>query len=97
MARLGRFGLATLLCLLCGCQPVSEAECERMLLRYVDLLAASDRPESSPEERERMREQARSLGRRDPTVRRCSEQVSRQEFECAMKAPTTDLFEQCLM
>ncbi len=97
MSEFRGFSLGALLCLLCGCQSVSEAECERMLLRYVDLLAASDRPESSPEERERMRERARSLGRGDPNVRGCAKQVSRREFECAMTAPNTDLFEQCLM
>jgi hypothetical protein len=91
---LALLGLAGLL--VAGCHRPSKAECEQLLDHYVELLALSDRPETSAEERQRMRTRAAELARRDPEFS-CTSKISRQEFECAMAAPTVDAFEQCLM
>jgi hypothetical protein len=80
----------------CG-KPLSSDECSQLLDRYVVLLAQSDRPEASAEERSHMRQRARELAKRDPQFGKCSKHVSRSKYECAMNAPNTDLFEQCLM
>jgi hypothetical protein len=84
--------------LLTGCsKPLTAEECSQLLDRYVTLLAISDRPETSGEERNHMRQQAREMSKRDPSFGKCGKQVPRRKFDCAMKAPNTDLFEQCLM
>lgn len=84
--------------LLSGCsKPLSADECSQLLDRYVTLLAISDRPETNAEQRNHMRQQARELSKRDPEFGKCGKQVPRRKFDCAMKAPNTDLFEQCLM
>jgi hypothetical protein len=80
----------------CG-KPLSRDECTQLLDRYVVLLTNSDRPEATAEQRNHMRQRAKELANKDPQFGKCSEQVSRRKFECAMNAPNTDLFEQCLM
>jgi hypothetical protein len=80
----------------CG-KPLSGDECSQLLDKYVVLLATSDRPEASGEERNHMRQRAKELSKRDPQFGKCSQHVSRRKFECAMNAPNTDLFEQCLL
>lgn len=83
---------------LVGCgKPLSGADCEALLVRYVALLAASDRPETTTSERAHMQEQARLKATRDPEFAKCGKSVSRAQYECAMVAPSTDDFERCLM
>ena len=83
---------------LMGCgKPLNADECSQLLDHYVVLLAGSDRPDTNAEQRNHMRQQAREMSKRDPTFGKCGKEVPRRKFECAMKAPNTDLFEQCLM
>ncbi len=88
--------LCSLLALGCG-KPLTPEECSQLLDRYVVLLAVSDRPDATAEQRNHMRQRAKELSLRDPQFGKCSRQISRRKFECAMTAPNTDLFEQCLM
>jgi hypothetical protein len=81
-----------------GCsEPLSSEECSALLDHYVTLLAASDRPGSNDTEVLRLRAQAREKAARDPAFRRCSREVSRSKFECAIKADSADHLEQCLL
>ncbi len=84
-------------CLTCCGKPLNADDCAQLLDHYVVLLAGSDRPETNAEQRNHMRQQAREMSKLDPEFGRCARQVSRRKFECAMKAPNTDAFEQCLM
>ena len=88
--------LGSLLTLGCG-KALTPDECSQLLDRYVVLLAVSDRPDATAEQRNHMRQRAKELSRRDPQFGKCSKQISRRKFDCAMIAPNTDLFEQCLM
>ncbi len=75
------------LVLVVGCgKPLTPDECSQLLDRYVVLLAGSDRPEASAEERNHMRQRAKELSKRDPQFGRCGKQVSRRKFDCAMNA-----------
>ena len=91
-------GHAIVIISLAGCEkPLLKANCEELLLRYVDLLAASDRPDSTSLERIRFRQQAREKAAKDPQFAQCSKIVNRRQFDCAMNAQSTDDFERCLM
>lgn len=78
-------------------KPLAPADCEALLLRYVTLLAASDRPETTAAERLHMQQKAREKAALDPEFGKCAKSVTRAQFDCAMVAPSTDEFERCLM
>ncbi len=80
----------------CG-EPLQSAECTALLDRYVTLLAESDRPSTTEADLLKLRAQARETAARDPAFQRCSERVSRRQFECAMRAAHVDRLEQCLL
>lgn len=83
---------------LVGCsEPLSEAECVRMLEHYTELLVRSDRRDASAAEREKLKAEARSKAARDPEFQTCSRRVSRRQFECAIHAPDADTVERCLL
>jgi hypothetical protein len=92
-AALGVFSL-----LLCACdEPLRAEECAALLDRYVSLLAASDRPGTTEAEVLKLQAQAREKAGHDPAFRRCSREVSRSQYECALRADTADRFEQCML
>jgi hypothetical protein len=73
-----------------------------MLDHYVEMTAARDPslaglPEAQAAE---MRDAMRVAKRREPAYDRaraqCMEEVSRSEYECAMKAPTPNDWEACI-
>jgi hypothetical protein len=81
-----------------GCdQPVSKDECERLLDRYVELLLRGDRPDAGSEELGRVQKEAREKAGQDPAFKSCTSEVSRRQYECAIKAENADRLEQCLL
>lgn len=76
---------------------ISAAQCTALLDRYVELLVASDGRRSSAEEILRLQREARTRAAQDPEFARCTEEVSKKEWECAMRAPTADDVERCLL
>ncbi len=81
-----------------GCStPLTAEECDALLDQYVALLAASDRPGTAEVELLRWKANAREKAARDPSFQRCSREVPRRKFECAMQAPNADRLEQCLL
>ena len=86
------------LTLLAGCQKsLTQEECYSLLDKYVELLVQTDRPNTSPPDRLRLKNEARAKANRDPAFAECSDRVSRSEFECAMQASNPDGLEQCLL
>ena len=84
--------------LVAGCQKsLSHEECYSLLDKYVELLLESDRPNTSPPDRLKLKDEARAKANRDPAFAECSDRVSRREFECAMQASNPDGLEQCLL
>jgi hypothetical protein len=89
---------ASCLLLLSACdEHISAEQCTALLDRYVELLVASDGRKSSTEEILRLQREARARAAQDPEFARCTEEVSKQEWECAMRAPTADDVERCLL
>ncbi len=80
----------------CG-KPLSKAECNGLLDRYVEKLIGADRPGAPPGEVFRLKSEARARAARDPAFNECSDEVSRRAFECAMDAISADEMEQCLL
>ncbi|HLV68169.1 MAG TPA: hypothetical protein VKY73_20270 [Polyangiaceae bacterium] len=95
-ARSALLGYAALVSAGCS-EPLSASECGALLDRYVVLLAASDRPELGEVRRLELKARARESAARDPAFQRCTREVSRGQFECAMSAPDVDRLEQCLL
>jgi hypothetical protein len=94
-------GATTTLCALlfgsvgCG-RPLSDEECGRLLDHYTELLIRSDRPKTKAAERDKLKAEARAKASRDPEFLRCSAEVSRREFDCALQANDVDSMERCL-
>jgi hypothetical protein len=85
-------------CVGVGCaRQLSEEECGSLLDQYVSLLAASDRAGTPEAELLRLKALARKKAAQDPAFSRCSSEVSRTQFECAMQAENVDRLEQCLL
>lgn len=83
--------------LLAGCgKPPTPAECTALLDRYTEKLVASDRPDVTPGELEKLKATARARAAEDPAFAECSSKVSRRAYECAMQAETVDRMEICL-
>jgi hypothetical protein len=68
-----------------------------MLDHYVEVLAQSDGRKASPEEILRLQREARAKAATDPEFLRCTGEVSRRQYECAIKAPSADDVERCLL
>lgn len=82
---------------LTGCQKaLSDAECTELLDRYTELLIRSDRPKATVTERDDLKEATRAKAASDPAFSSCSSEVSRSDFECAMKTEDVDSMERCL-
>jgi hypothetical protein len=89
---------AALLPVVSGCgKPLSQAECNGLLDRYVEKLVGADRPDAPAAEVFRLPTEARARASRDPAFGECSERVSRRAFRCAMDAISADEIEQCLL
>lgn len=80
----------------CGKRPTHD-ECDALLDHYVELLIDSDRPGTNAAEKHKLQLQAREKAKADPEFAACTERVSRQELDCAMKASSADVLEQCLL
>jgi hypothetical protein len=94
--RLGAIASAASLAVACS-QPLSADECNQLLTHYTELLARSEHKDISDDDVLRMEREARAKAAADREFARCSTKVSRAQFECAMKAPTVDDVERCLL
>ncbi len=92
-----------LLLLAPGChRRVTRAECDAMLDRYVDMTLGDDPALAKvpPEQRAEASAAALADKREQPEYRRreaqCLREVGRDEYDCAMKAPTPNEWEACI-
>jgi hypothetical protein len=60
-------------------------------------LLGIDRPETTPEQRLRLRQETLKKAAKDPEFLRCPDKVSRRQFDCAMQAVSVDEMERCLI
>jgi hypothetical protein len=86
----------------CGRGNVSPAECGEMLDRYLDMTIAADPALTSlpPAQAKIARDMKREVKKADASYRKvdeqCQREVSRREYNCAMKAPSPNEWEACI-
>jgi hypothetical protein len=86
----------------CRRSPPSPAECTAMLERYLDMTIASDPAFANmpPAQSKVVREMKREVKKGDKSFRQveeqCQREVSRAEYDCAMKAPSPNEWEACI-
>lgn len=89
---------ASLFNLLVGCgRPLDPDECNQLLDHYTELLVRQERRGVSDDELERTKQSARLKAAGSTDFAKCSTKVSRSQWECAMKAPSVDEVERCLL
>ena len=80
----------------------SAGECTEMLDRYVDMTIAADPTLANlpPAQEKIARDMKREVKKGDKSYRQveeqCQREVSRSEYDCAMKAPTPNDWEACI-
>jgi hypothetical protein len=80
-----------------GCKAkVSGAQCDQLLDRYAQLVVTEKYPDASVGQIEAERTRERSEARGDDAFKNCSSEVSRPEFDCAVKAASAEAFLKCL-
>jgi hypothetical protein len=88
---------AAVVILAAGCKPkATEANCDQLLERYAHLVVTEKYPDASPADIDAEQRREKNEARGDDVLKNCSSEVSRAEFECAMRAATADTFEKCL-
>lgn len=79
------------------CKPkVTSRECETLLARYARLVVTETYPDASADRVSVEEQRERREARGDDAFKNCSSEVSRAEFNCAMRAETADALEKCL-
>ncbi|HEY3821252.1 MAG TPA: hypothetical protein VGL81_29000 [Polyangiaceae bacterium] len=103
VARLFPFALVALAAVGCKGRPMaSAAQCEHLLNRYIDLKLSEDpaAPRLSTEDRAHLRGKIAMDVLSDSDVQqvkdRCTTDVTIAEFDCAVKAPTTKAWNDCI-
>jgi hypothetical protein len=85
----------------CHARPTAS-ECEAMLDRYLDMTIAADPTIAPmpPAQSEVARAMKKATKRSDESYKKvaaqCQREVSRGEYDCAMKAPTPNDWEACI-
>jgi hypothetical protein len=79
------------------CKPkASSAQCDQLLDRYAELVVTERFADAGAEQIKVEREREKSEARGDDAFKNCSSEVSKMEFDCAMRAPNADAVEKCL-
>lgn len=71
---------------------VSAKQCDEMLDRFIDLSAKEHLPDASAEKKAQVRAEAKA----DEAFKNCTTEIQPKEFECAMRAPTSEAMLKCL-
>jgi hypothetical protein len=80
-----------------SCKPkVTPAQCDTLVDRYAQLVVTEKLPDAGPATIKSEQERERGEARGDDAFKNCTSEVSRAEFDCAMRAPTADALEKCL-
>jgi hypothetical protein len=80
-----------------SCKPkITPSQCDALVDRYAQLVVTEKLPDAGQATIKAEQERERSEARGDDAFKNCTSEVSRAEFDCAMRAPTADALEKCL-
>ncbi len=85
---------------LAGCsrgRPVNRDECSQLLERYADQLARNERPGLPASEHQRLLAEIRAAASSHRAFLACTDEVSREQMDCALAAFHPDEIERCLI
>lgn len=80
-----------------ACKPkVTTSQCDQLIEHYAQAVVLERFPDAGPDRVKTEQEREKAEARSDDSFKNCSSEVSRAEFDCAMKATTADAIEKCL-
>ena len=80
-----------------GCKKkVSPAQCEELLDRYATLVVTAKLKDAPPEKVKAEQARERDEARNDDDFKNCANEVSTEDYACAMAAKSADAVEKCL-
>ena len=89
--------IALFLAPLGGCKKkVTAAQCETLLDRYATLVVTAKLKDAPPEKLQAEQAREREEARNDDDFKNCTNEVSTEDYACAMAATTADAVEKCL-
>jgi hypothetical protein len=80
-----------------GCKKkVSQAQCDQLVDRYATLVVTAKLKDASADQVTAEQTRERNEAKNDDDFKNCPNEVSVEDFACAMAAPTADAVEKCL-
>ena len=87
----------TLVPMLAGChKKVSQTQCDALVDHYAELAMKEQFPDAAPSEIEAQKKIVREESKNDDDFKNCTSEVESADYDCAMKAKTTEAVERCL-
>ncbi len=75
---------------------LTPAQCDALVDRYTEIALRESFPDASADLVAAQKIKVRALAKQDPSLAKCTEQITPVQDACAMGATTTDAFEACL-
>ncbi len=83
--------------LIAGChKKATETQCDALVDHYTELAMKEQSPDAAPADVEAQRKRVREESKNDDDFKNCTSEVEAADYECAMKATTTEGVERCL-
>ena len=90
-------GFAFALVTVVGChKKATETQCDALVDHYTELAMKEQSPDAAPADVEAQRKRVREESKNDDDFKNCTSEVEAADYECAMKATTTEGVERCL-
>lgn len=81
----------------CSRRDVTREECDQLLARYTTMYISSERRDLSNAERSRLAAEVRSNARQNRSFQGCTNELDREQMDCALAANNVDEIERCLI
>lgn len=75
---------------------VTQQQCDQLLDRFAELVVKERFPDAGADQVAKERDRERGEAKADQAFKNCTSEVQASEFQCAMKAPTSEAMIKCL-
>ncbi|CAN5589145.1 hypothetical protein BH09MYX1_BH09MYX1_68070 [soil metagenome] len=83
--------------LVAGChRKVTQSQCDTLVDHYAELAMKEQFPDAAPADIDSQKKKVREESKNDDDFKNCTSEIETADFDCAMKATTTDAIERCL-